>query len=329
MGLGAKRDLEQVRRLILGQRSVGRKLGWAILAIAIPAGLRWLVDRGANGFPFVTFFPAVVLAAVFLDWRFAWLVVVGAAVCSVNLFQTDTSATLSVQARLLMGLLYFSTTGALILIGATLRNALAELDELHRAQATVSLEIHHRFKNMVVVVKALALQTVKSSQPVDFYPVLSGRLNALVRAAEIVSIEQEAGNIADIVASAIAPFQTDDRISLSGATIELEGKVCTALMLALHELATNAVKYGALSNAQGKIVIAWSFATAPGEFVRLDWRESDGPAVSPPERTGFGTRLLNTLPAAMRVERKFESTGVHCEIAILAPVWPNLGEARS
>jgi two-component system, chemotaxis family, CheB/CheR fusion protein len=123
-----------------------------------------------------------------------------------------------------------------------------------------------------------------------------------------------------IIDGILAPYAKSGRnqIRAKGPEISLGTKPALALELALHELGTNAAKYGALSNDEGYVEIAWTLASRPQarEF-RLRWRERNGPPVSPPSRTGFGTRLIKTNLAAEfkgEVELEYRSDGVECTI---------------
>ena len=108
---------------------------------------------------------------------------------------------------------------------------------------------------------------------------------------------------------ALEPFANwDERIHISGPPVEIRDQQVVSLALVLHELGTNAVKYGALSNGQGRVEISWS--TAGSRDYQLQWKEHGGPPVTSPERNGFGARLLGR--QAMKSELAFEPDGVRC-----------------
>jgi two-component sensor histidine kinase len=308
-------DLALVRRLVLRQRGLAEKWALTLAAIVVPALLRWALDRGQAGFPFTTFYPFVVLAAVVLDWRFAAIVAIGAGLFSAYVFPRFAFASLPFASRALFASVYLTASGLLVAIGSVLRNALAELQEVNDQQALRTQELMHRFKNMVAVVNALALQTVRNSPPEEFYHVLSGRLDALVKAAELAMMELSPCDITTLVESAIAPFQLRGSIRAHGPGAQLAGRSATALMLALHELATNAVKYGALSRPEGTVIIDWAAADT-GHALELVWLERGGPAVSEPASLGFGSRLLATMPEAVAVSHDFHAEGLRCQIRI-------------
>jgi two-component sensor histidine kinase len=122
-------------------------------------------------------------------------------------------------------------------------------------------------------------------------------------------------SIARVVQAALAPFQVGEkRFSVGGPQYDLQPHQALTLALALNELGTNAVKYGALANATGHVDISW--AVNPGrKAFQFEWRETGGPAVAPPARTGFGSRLIKSVLAedfGGTVELRYEPTGLVC-----------------
>lgn len=151
-------------------------------------------------------------------------------------------------------------------------------------------ELNHRVKNTLAIVQAIAWQSFRgaSRQARDAF---EGRLEALAAAHDVLTRQKwEAGDIGQIIAVATAPHHAaDGRLSLEGPSVDLEPKTAVALGLAMHELGTNAVKYGALSRAGGRVEVRW---TANDGRLRLEWREIGGPPVKAPRRKGFGARML-------------------------------------
>jgi len=153
-------------------------------------------------------------------------------------------------------------------------------------------ELNHRVKNTLAIVQAIAWQSFRTGgAPPAMRDAFEGRLAALAAAHDVLTRQSwEAGSIAHIVAEATAPHHAGDgRLTAEGPPVDLEPKAAVALGLAMHELATNAVKYGALSTPAGRVAVRW---TAEGGLLRLTWRETDGPPVSGPIQRGFGARLL-------------------------------------
>lgn len=173
----------------------------------------------------------------------------------------------------------------------------AKRAEEHRQLLTS--ELQHRIKNTLSVVQAIVSQSLKTATtPTEARDVIGDRLSVLSRAHDLLTRESwTAAPIGAIVKDAIG-FQgaRTQRIRVSGPDVRLNARASLALAMALHELATNATKYGALSNEQGHVDLLWSVDTTSDEpRMRLEWREVGGPAVTAPARTGFGSRLMQGL----------------------------------
>ena len=165
-----------------------------------------------------------------------------------------------------------------------------KLEEQQR-QALMA-EIDHRVKNVLATVRALAVQTARRTSSIDaFLQTFFGRLKSMGSANELLTAARWRGAAIDHLAAAelggVAPGQT----RWEGPELFLTPRAANALSLALHELATNALKYGALSVESGRVEVTWR-ETPAGGFV-LEWLESGGPVVSAPEHTGFGSTLLS------------------------------------
>lgn len=155
-------------------------------------------------------------------------------------------------------------------------------------------ELNHRVKNTLAIVQAIAAQTLRSAN-VDpsVQETFESRLVALSNAHNILTRESwEAAEIHDIMARTLEPHAGPERLSVHGPSIRLAPKAALAIAMGMHELVTNAVKYGALSNGTGQVAVTWSVdEPKPGMF-HLQWKERGGPAVEPPSRKGFGSRLI-------------------------------------
>ncbi|MBM3603577.1 MAG: histidine kinase [Alphaproteobacteria bacterium] len=157
-------------------------------------------------------------------------------------------------------------------------------------------EFDHRIKNLLSVVQALARQTRTTGRTAEEYRGdLLNRLEALGHSLE-VSAQKDEGGLADLVRRVLEPYRDGaSRITLTGGPeVALRPAEAMSLGMILHELATNALKYGALSQHDGDVEIAWTLDQDKEEtpLVRLHWRETNGPEVTPPTAKGFGTRLI-------------------------------------
>lgn len=173
-------------------------------------------------------------------------------------------------------------------------------------RSLVTQEMAHRIKNVFATVQSVVTQSLKTDAPIDeIMSKVHERINALARSQSVLT--GDSANVVDLrhaVEQAVEPFNAGLKIKLDGPDIPLSSGVSSALMMALHELATNAVKYGALSNESGQVSICWSIEGGRFRFV---WRETDGPLVSKPQRQGFGTRMIErALSATVRGTAKID-----------------------
>ena len=160
-------------------------------------------------------------------------------------------------------------------------------------------ELNHRVKNTLSTVQSIVWQTLRTTtDPKAIRQSIESRLFALSRSHDLLTREKwESAGLFDIAHDALEPFGVSggraDRIVITGENIRFPPKAALALSIAFNELATNAVKYGALSNAAGSILIGWTMETAPaGKRLLLSWKEKGGPPVTPPAHRGFGSRVL-------------------------------------
>jgi PAS domain S-box-containing protein len=164
-------------------------------------------------------------------------------------------------------------------------------------QRLLNHELSHRMKNLLTMVQAIASQTMRTASSMDeAHKVLSGRLIALGKAHDVLLGGATTGSaaLAALVTEALTPHVDQiSRVAAAGPAVEVGSKAVLPLMLMLHELATNAAKYGALSQPGGRIAVSWDVSGPVGaETFRLAWVESGGPPVSPPTHQGFGTKLI-------------------------------------
>jgi PAS domain S-box-containing protein len=164
-------------------------------------------------------------------------------------------------------------------------------------QRLLSAEAVHRVKNTLANVLAIIAQTLRGTEtPPDVEEKLTARVLSLAQAHEILVRSNWSGaSLSELVREAVGVHSRDgdERINVAGPDVQVGPRVAVSLSLALHELGTNAVKYGALSTELGTLVVSWDVAaTVSGDRLSLRWAESGGPPVVPPVRRGFGTRLL-------------------------------------
>ncbi len=186
-------------------------------------------------------------------------------------------------------------------------------------------ELNHRVKNMLAVIIAIARQTIRRAPTVHaFYEAFTARLHAMARTYELLSRESWSEiNLATLVQQELNPYASDGagRTSFGGRHIMLKPKMALSFGLIFHELATNAAKYGALSNAAGTVAVTWKREVRQAQkiYLVLKWLERHGPSVAAPEKSGFGIGLVcNEAKYSLRGKAtiKFEPEGLAVEFEI-------------
>ncbi|ODT88509.1 HWE histidine kinase domain-containing protein [Phenylobacterium sp. SCN 70-31] len=173
----------------------------------------------------------------------------------------------------------------------------SDIDERRRAderQALLINELNHRVKNTLAAVQSIARQSLRRDRdPQEMGEIFTARLISLSAAHNVLTRESwEGAGLREIIEVAMAPFDAS-RIAVKGPDVRLGARAALAMAMALHELATNAAKYGALSNEAGHVSLTWRARRETGQaLLELEWRETGGPVVTPPTRQGFGSRLL-------------------------------------
>ncbi len=203
-----------------------------------------------------------------------------------------------------------------------------DISEERRAKERQRLlvnELNHRVKNTLATVQSIAWQSFKGTDP-DAFGRFSGRLTTLSKAHNVLTeTSWSQASLAAIVDTATEPFDRS-RITVDGPDAAVHPKAAVSLSMVLHELATNAVKYGALSNEQGHVAISWSCAVEDDRTViDFAWRELGGPVISKPERRGFGLRLIEAQAALEfggTAGIQFLPEGLVCEMRLVMPHLP-------
>jgi PAS domain S-box-containing protein len=181
-------------------------------------------------------------------------------------------------------------------------------------------EVDHRSKNVLTLVATLVRLTRADS--IETYRAnLLGRLNALARSHQLLAASRWHGaDLRDMISQELAAYRSEDatRVSLEGAAIEVQPAAAQALSMAIHELATNAAKYGALSVGSGRVAVSWQVS---GGALRLTWIETGGPGVAPPQRMGLGTDIiLRSVEDQLggEIRKDWQGSGLVCVLTIPA-----------
>ncbi|MBN9086266.1 MAG: PAS domain-containing protein [Reyranella sp.] len=209
---------------------------------------------------------------------------------------------------------------------------ITDLKASEQRQRLLFDELNHRVKNTLAIVQSLALQTLRSSpDPQAFGKAFGERLQSLSRAHDLLAeTAWQGAPITRLVTAVLEPFSAQNgRVEIAGEAVDLPANTTITLALMLNELATNAAKYGALSGGTGKVSITWTVKPV-GKALAIDlaWREQDGPTIAPPQRRGFGARLLaasaHQIQGALDIQ--YPATGVNARLWFSVPV--NAGASR-
>lgn len=298
------------------RRTPMRIAGHYLVAIGM-AGIACLIRYIANpylppGFPFVTFFPAVILTGFILGIGPG---AVTAALCGLVawLFFIPPVGSFGMSPSALLAMTFYA---GIVSIDLWLIHLLAkafraerkertEKERLAEQQDVLARELDHRLKNIFATMGAvIGLSQRYAQTPKELAAMLRERLDAMGRSNLLLrgvgGLEQ--ATLGAVVQQSLAPFAEpgSGRIAIDGPAVPLVSQAVLSLSLILHELATNAAKYGALSNQSGHLTVSWSLTTIDGrEQVSIDWIERGGPPPAPAEKQGFGTTLQQRVIAGM------------------------------
>lgn len=297
------------------------------LLLALATGLLRLALQQVwpTTIPFGLVFPAILLATLFGRWQAGLTTFVSAGLFTWYFLVQPTHSFRVATADQAALLFLYSVVGlSMLAIAEAYRQAERRLarEQALRAQADarrqqmVTTELNHRIKNLLTVVQSIAGQTLGKSADRSAWTSFEKRLAALARSHDLLVAESgDSASLHDLVQAALAPFDDGRRFRLEGPPVQLPSRKTVSICLGLHELATNAVKYGALAVQNGCVDVIWRVDEG---HLHLLWTESGGPLVEMPTRCGFGTRLLERGIAAElkgHVKVDYRPEGLQCEIA--------------
>jgi two-component sensor histidine kinase len=285
-----------------------------LVAVAARKGLDYLIP---GQLPFITFFPAVVLTA-YVCGLYPAIVVLGLSAVMGSLWFHPVSPMDAPAYRVLVLSLFLGLSGLNVFLVHRLRAA-NELGRQHEEQlALINRELKHRIKNLFAIAGSICQQTIKSGIPVEaMAKAVSGRIFAIASAQELLSVTSsegaDLGSLVDQLVKPVAP--APDKLTASGPRVVLPANSTTPFALILHELATNALKYGAWS-ARGMVAVEW---TVSGSQLEFRWRERGGPTVAPPIREGLGSTLIKRGLPTGTVKHELHPEGLECRIVVPLP----------
>lgn len=295
--------------------SLGLALGLVAFITLVRVALQPLLGPRAV---FALYYPAVTLSAVLGGYR-AGAITVAASVAAGWFFfalpQRSVAPLAPADTTILF--IFLGVAGLNGLIAASLRLVILQLRDRDLELSLIAAEHRHRVKNVLALVLSVSRQTARNAADLPaFQAAFEARTKALAEAHDTLARSGSAGaGLRELIGAHLNPFVSSEgpRLRLEGEDMAVDSDTAVSLSLMLHELATNAVKYGALSTPKGELRLSWRCDRARNVLV-LDWLERGGPRVEPPGRKGFGATLIaRTLAPDGRID--FEPGGVHVSAA--------------
>ncbi len=276
---------------------------------------------------FATYYPAVLLATLIGGWSAGVVAQILGGILTWFFFDPSFAGpAYAFSDQVGDFALYFLSSALVIWASEHYRLVIRKLDEEERYRRLVVDELNHRLKNKLTVVHAVLRHELRSHA--DISTRVLDRMRALSAADDLLT--RPDGDVVDIreILSAELAHYSETRVTAEGEHVQLPAKLAATLTLIVHELATNAAKYGALKLHNGQVSISWRIEA---NILRIEWSESGGPPVSPPRRHGFGTALFRRAldPFHGTISTRFEPAGIRCEISIDLPERRNAERARS
>jgi two-component sensor histidine kinase len=291
--------------------------GMSLVIVAVAIALRFLVDNALPpGFPYLTFFPAVILTGFFFGMRPALMNTV---ICSLVAWywfippvESFALTGPSITALLFFFLVIGIDLGLLQLLLSAYAAQVRAGEELSghlQLQQLVSEEVDHRLKNLLATTSGLiSLSQRHASTPQELGSQLRSRIQAMGHSITLLrgSLHGGSADMREAILAALEPLgiTQGDRLSFDGPKLKLSGATIISLSLIIHELGTNAFKYGALSQETGQITVTWRYlgkqelGPDETEMIELVWQERGGPVVSEPTRHGFGNELVRRMASS-------------------------------
>jgi two-component sensor histidine kinase len=265
---------------------------------------------GANA-PFSTYFPAVLIAALVAGAPAAMAVIVGSVIIAWWTFLPPAfefnRLGVTEDANIAMFVL---SSGLIVIVAHLYRRTLVQLRSQHSERELLMRELQHRGRNTYAIVETIVRNTLSPDRAKA--DIIAARVRAVSSANDLVNWSSTRTVALRKLLSLVCGGNSE-RIFASGPDIELSAGATRTLGLVFHELLTNAMKYGALSNPDGTVAIHWTLETGK---VRLVWVEKGGPIVSQPDRTGFGTTVITQSLTALAggIIFAFDPAGLRCDI---------------
>jgi two-component sensor histidine kinase len=312
--------IETLRRLLRWGLKPGSPgaIGFAICCVTISLGIRlifWLFRPDLV--VFATYYPAVLLSTLIGGWTAGIAAQVLGGVVAWLFFDPSLAPPTGTFGEQVADFgLYGLSSGLIIWASEHYRRVIRKLDEEEHYRRLVVDELNHRLRNNLAVVNAVLRHELQSQEVIRTR--IADRLRAIAAADELLARpDTDMVDIREILAAELSPYG-EARIIAKGDRVHLPAKSAATLMLIFHELATNAAKHGALKMPHGQVSIYWRLESST---LKIEWSESGGPPVNPPQRRGFGTGLFQRAldPFLGTISTRFEPSGIRCEICLDIP----------
>ncbi|MBC2771452.1 DUF4118 domain-containing protein [Rhizobium sp. AQ_MP] len=308
----------------------------SLMVFAVALAIRaWFDSVLPAGFPFLTFFPAVIICGFVFGLRQGILVAALSGLSAWYFFISPGRFDFSIGTLLAMSLYLFVVTTALgltYLLTSAYRHEITAREEIQRLaeqQEVMAQELDHRLKNIFATINAIISLSLKNASSADELAArLRDRLTALGRSNLLLrGLRQgEDASLQAVIDQALEPFAIvgTSRFSSSGPRVPIGGQTVVVLSLILHELGTNAAKYGALSVSHGQVSLDWHIDTdtSAHQNLVLRWRETGGPPplAPPPGSGGFGSTLMKRVIAGVRGQTEITYPASGAEVTLTLPV---------
>jgi two-component sensor histidine kinase len=287
--------------------AIGCLLGASILRIA----LAWLGFHAT----YALYFPAVLIAGLLAGAPAGIAVLAGGAIIGSFTFAPPHADFTSLNVGVAAGVIFVVSGLCVVVVAHLYRVQVERLRMRDEERDLLMKELEHRGRNTYAIVDSIVRTTLKNDP--ERAEAISGRVRAVSRSNDLINWSLTTTVNLQTLLSRAFESVPKEQIDLSGPDVDLTAGVARQLALVFHELVTNARKYGALANVEGRIAVRWEF-TRP--TVRLAWQEAGGPTVEPPTRQGFGTevvdRTLQSLSGA--ADRSYASDGFSCVMTFTA-----------
>ena len=278
-------------------------------AIGLHIVLRWL----GGSFAFATYFSAVLLAALLAGFPSGLLVAILSLLTVWWAFTPPTFPFFPLSRADQVDLIGFLLGSGVILVVIVLyRASLSQLLQDEQERELVMEELEHRARNTYAVIDVIVQNTL-ADEP-ERADLLSGRIRALRFADDLLNkTTTDRALLKTLLLHEFAPYGGEGRFRADGPDVELSPDTARHLALVFHELVTNAVKHGALSRLEGRVLISWSHMDG---VIRLEWREEGGPVRTLPKRCGFGSRIIERSVKSVSglIASTFARDGLRCTI---------------